>query len=464
VRLHLRRLLIGALILVAIGAAATLAGWDISSWFKHIWDTITGISPGYLVAGIALLTLETTATAYAWYSILRYGYPDAEVRWIQVLACYAAAVALNSVLPANLGTFAMLLMFTTIVVGATLAGVLAGMAVQKIFFTAIGTFCYLYLFLTVGGSFSLQLGFVSEHPWATAILAVGGAALIVLVGRVLRRRMREWWAQAKVGAQILAHPRAFFGRVVLPEAIAWLAMLGVIAVFLAAYEIPVSFHTLMRVVAGNSIANVSSVTPGGAGVVQGFNVLSLKGITSASNATAYSVSQQLVTTAWGILFAIVLLIRAFGWSDGKTLVVLRSGAREEGRALGRAQGQAPGYGRAATLAETWGSPSLRATGDTSGSAPCNARVSNRHRVARSSASSAWRTSSSIVSWARSALSRVRRPRSVSSTRWRRRSSGSRRRATCPRSSSSLSRRTTLLASMQSASASSCWGAPSWSRR
>jgi uncharacterized membrane protein YbhN (UPF0104 family) len=329
---HLRGLLIGALVLVVFGAAATLAGWDIASWFKHLWDTITDISVGYLVGGIVLLTLQTTATAFAWYSVLRYGYPEAEVRWIQVLACYAAAVALNSVLPANLGTVAMLLMFTTIVVGATFAGVLAGMAVQKIFFTAIGTFCYVYLFLTVDGSFSLQLGFVSEHPWATAILVVGIAALIVLVGRVLRRRVKQWWIQAKVGAQILAHPRAFLGRVVLPEAVAWLAMLGVIAVFLAAYHIPVSFHILMRVVAGNSIANVSSVTPGGAGVVQGFNVLSLKGVTSTSNATAYSVSQQLVTTAWGILFAILLLIRAFGWTDGKTLVTQSYGQAREKKA------------------------------------------------------------------------------------------------------------------------------------
>jgi uncharacterized membrane protein YbhN (UPF0104 family) len=186
------------------------------------------------------------------------------------------------------------------------------------------------LFLTVGGSFSIQLGFLAEHPWATAILLVGVAMLLFLVGRMLRQRVKHWWEQAKVGAQILAQPRAFLGRVVLPEAISWAAMLGIIVVFLAAYNIPVSFHTLMRVVAGNSIANVSSVTPGGAGVVQGFNVLSLKGITSASNATAYSVSQQLVTTAWGILFAILLLIRAFGWTDGKTLVAQSySQAREK---------------------------------------------------------------------------------------------------------------------------------------
>jgi uncharacterized membrane protein YbhN (UPF0104 family) len=343
-RIHPTRILIGLLVVVVMGAVATLAGWDITGWCKHIWHIVTSIPIGYVIAAIALISLQTTATAYAWYWILRYGYPDSEVRWIQVLACYAAAVALNSVLPANLGTLVMLLMFTTIVAAATFAGVLAGMAVEKIFFTLIGAFCYVYLFLTVGGSFSLQLGFVSGHPWATAILLVALAALLFLVGRVLRQRVKQWWKQAKVGGQILVHARAFLGRVVLPEAIAWVAMLGVIAVFLSAYNIPVNFHILMRVVAGNSIANVSSVTPGGAGVVQGFNVLSLKGITSASNATAYSISQQLVTTAWGILFAIGLLVRAFGWSDGKTLLAQSySEAREkkaEHSAARKARGKA----------------------------------------------------------------------------------------------------------------------------
>ena len=328
-RLHLHRILIIALVIVVIGAAATLFGWDISGWFKTLWHAVTAISIGYLLAGIALITLQTTMTAYAWYSILRYGYPDSGVRWVQILACYAAAVALNSVLPANLGTLAMLLMFTTIIAAANFAGVLGGIAVQKIFYTLIGTFVYLYLFLTIGGAFDLQLGFISAHPVATAILLVGGAALVYLLARMLRERIMAWWQEAKVGGQILTHPRAYFGRVLLPEVISYVAMLGIIAVFLAAYNIPVSFHTLMRVVAGNSIANATSVTPGGAGVVQGFNVLSLKGITSAANANAYSVAQQLVTTAWGILFAIVMLIRAFGWSDGRTLVAQSYGQAKE---------------------------------------------------------------------------------------------------------------------------------------
>ena len=90
------------------------------------------------------------------------------------------------------------------------------------------------------------------------------------------------------------------------------------AVFLAAYDIPVSFDTLMRLCGGNSIANVTSVTPGGAGVNQAFNVASLNGVTDATTATAYSVAQQLVMTAWNIIFAILLVVWVFGWTGGKS--------------------------------------------------------------------------------------------------------------------------------------------------
>lgn len=319
-RLRVKRLVVGALVLVVIGAAAALAGWDPGTWLKELWHSMRSIPLGDLLAGVALITIQTTTTAYAWFAILRFAYPREQVLWIQVLACYAAAVALNWVLPANLGTLTMMLMFVAIIPAAKFAGILGGFAVQKIFFTLIGTAVYLYLFLTVGGSFDLQFGFISAHPWAFVILLAASAMLVYLVIQPLKDRVRKWWGQAKEGGQILVHPRAFLGRVVLPEAISWLAMLGILAVFLSAYDIPVTFHTLMRVVAGNSIANATSVTPGGAGVVQGFNVLSLKGITSAANANAYSVTQQIVQTAWSILLAIALLVRAFGWTGGKALV------------------------------------------------------------------------------------------------------------------------------------------------
>lgn len=318
-RFHLRRLLIGALVLVVGGALANLLGWNLRGWFSDLWDTMTAISVQYLIAGVALKTVQTTLTALAWYSILRYAYPHRE-RFLDILACYAASVALNGVLPANIGTLVMLLMFTTIIAGATFASILGAYAVQKIFFTAIGAFVYLYLFLSVGGSFDIKFAFVHERPWATAVVLVGGALIVYLLVRRLWPRVVAWWNDAKEGGAILGNLRAYFLEVFLPSFLGWVASLGVMAVFLAAYSIPVSFHTLMRISGGNSIANVTSVTPGGAGVTQAFNVASLNGIATPTQATAYSVAQQLVTTTWNIIFAVIVLVWAFGWSGGKSLV------------------------------------------------------------------------------------------------------------------------------------------------
>lgn len=318
-RIRWKRLLTGAATIVVIGAAANLLGWDIRGWLSDVWDTIKEISAAYIVGGVALKTVQTTLTAFAWYSILRFAYPD-RVRWLDVLACYAASVALNGILPANLGTLVLLLMFTAIIAGATFAAILGAYAVEKIFFTVIGAFTYLYLFLSVGGSFDIKFSFVHEHPWGTAILLLSGAYLIFVILRRLWPRVLRWWEDAKDGGAILAKPRKYLLRVFVPSLLGWIASLGVMAVFLTAYDIPVSFDTLMRIAGGNSIANVTSATPGGAGVNQAFNVASLKGVATSEQATAYSVAQQLVTTAWNIVFGVGMMVWAFGWSGGKRLV------------------------------------------------------------------------------------------------------------------------------------------------
>jgi uncharacterized membrane protein YbhN (UPF0104 family) len=118
----------------------------------------------------------------------------------------------------------------------------------------------------------------------------------------------------------LSRPRDYLLRVALPSFGAWLAKGGVIAVFLAGYGIPVTFHAVMSVMGGNSIANTVSVTPGGVGVNQAANVAALGGVTDPATATAYSLGQQLAVTAWNIAFAVALVTWAFGWAGGKDLV------------------------------------------------------------------------------------------------------------------------------------------------
>jgi uncharacterized membrane protein YbhN (UPF0104 family) len=297
-----------------------LLGVDVRDWLSSVWDALTEISLGYLLAGWAVQTAQTTLTALAWYSILRAGFPRAPIPYLQVLAAYAAGVALNGFLPANLGTLVMLLMFVALIPGANFAGVLGGMVVQKIFFTAVGTFVYLYLFLSVAGSFELQLGLAHDHPVLVTLVLAGGAFLIFLLVRIFWRKLHGLWVKAKQGGAILARPRDYFLKVFLPSLGAWIAKLGVTAIFLAGYGIPVTFHSIMSVIGGNSLANTVSATPGGVGINQAVNSIALDDYTDRATATAYSLGQQLAITVFNIAFAVVVIVWAFGWTGGKLLV------------------------------------------------------------------------------------------------------------------------------------------------
>jgi hypothetical protein len=76
----------------------------------------------------------------------------------------------------------------------------------------------------------------------------------------------------------------------------------------------------MSVLGSNQLANLLSFTPGGVGVNQAFNTFALDSYTSSTTATAYSVGQQLVTTAFNMGFAIILICVVFGWKGGSSLV------------------------------------------------------------------------------------------------------------------------------------------------
>jgi uncharacterized membrane protein YbhN (UPF0104 family) len=292
----------------------------VREWLSSVWDALTEISAAYLIAGWAVQTVQTTLTALAWYFILRAGFPQGPVSYLQVLAAYAAGVALNGFLPANIGTFVMLLMFVAITPGANFAGVVGGMLVQKIFFTLAGAFVYVYLFATVPGTFERHFELPHDRPLVALAIVAGALLLIVVLGRIFRRKVRGLVERAKQGGAILARPREYLVRVALPSFGAWLAKLGVIAVFLSGYGIAVTFHTVMAVAGGSSIANTVSVTPGGVGVNQAADVAALNDVADTATATAYSVGQQLAITAFNVAFAIAIVVWAFGWAGGRNLV------------------------------------------------------------------------------------------------------------------------------------------------
>jgi hypothetical protein len=262
-------------------------------------------------------------TALGWYGILRYAYPGG-VTFMPVLAAYATGVALNNFVPANMGTFVTLLMFVAIVQGATFPGVLGGYVVQKIFYMVIGTLIYIYLFSAIEGSFDFQFGderdAISNHPVLVLGIAAGAIFLIVILLRIFWAWVKKMWARAVQGAAILTDVGAYLRLVLLPQIGGYAAKVGVIAVFLAAYGIPVTFGSIMSVLGSNQLANIVSFTPGGIGVNQAFNSFALESYTSTETATAYSLGQQLITTAFNVGFAILLICVVFGWRGGSALV------------------------------------------------------------------------------------------------------------------------------------------------
>ena len=335
--------------IVVLLAVLHVLGVDVWGWLQELWDAVGAISFWYIVLGCFFQGLQTTLTALGWYGILRYAYPGG-VTYMPVLAAYAAGVALNNFLPANIGTFVTLVMFVAIVRGSTFPGVLAGYVVQKIFYFVIGTLIYVYLFTQVTGSFEFQFGnerdALTNRPVLVLGIIGGAILLVVLLLRVFWRWVKEMWRRAKEGAAILGDLGAYVKLVLLPQVAGYAAKVGVIVVFLAAYGIPLTFGSVMAVLGSNQLANILSFTPGGVGVNQAFNTFALDAYTDPTTATAYSVGQQLITTAFNVGFAVALVCVVFGWSGGSKLVrdsytdaKLKAGEMkaDRGKALGTAE-------------------------------------------------------------------------------------------------------------------------------
>ncbi|HUC00034.1 MAG TPA: lysylphosphatidylglycerol synthase transmembrane domain-containing protein [Solirubrobacterales bacterium] len=307
------------------GVAGTIAvldllGIPVSEWIREMVRKLDDIPPWALVAGIGLQTAQTSLAALTWFGILRAALPETPIPYRLILACYATAVALNAFLPANIGTWVMLLMFTTLLTGATFTMVFSGLIVEKIFFTVFNVGVYLYLFLSVSGSFGIKLGFLEDHQALVFMIIIGAVVLLALLGRIFWARLEKLRREAAAGGAILRSPRRTFFGLFLPSLGSYAARLAIVGVFLGAYGIPVTFHNIATVTASNSISNSVSATPGGVGVTQAMNTAALSGSVDAATATAYSIGQQLVTSAWNVVFAVVVVSWVFGWTGGKALV------------------------------------------------------------------------------------------------------------------------------------------------
>ena len=187
------------------------------------------------------------------------------------------------------------------------------------------------MFLSVPNSFNLNFSNLTAHPLFFVLLIAGVVVLLVILARKFWQQMKKLWLQAKQGGVILSTPKKYMEFVFLPSFLAWLCKLIVTGIFLAAFAIPVTFDSVMWVSGSGSLASMTSFTPGAIGVTQATNALALKTCCNVPQQTAinYSTAQQLITTAWNVLFALILVVLVFGWTGGKQLVGTSYGQAKE---------------------------------------------------------------------------------------------------------------------------------------
>jgi uncharacterized membrane protein YbhN (UPF0104 family) len=298
-------------------------------WLEQLWDTLTAVSVPLLILALALQTTQTLLVALAWRNILRSAYPDGDVRYRPILGYYAGGAGLNAILPASAGTVAMLGLFRASIPGSTVAGVVGATVVQNIFFAIMAACVYLWLFLSVAGSFDVKLGWFDEHALATIIIIVAGGLLITMVVKILWRRFKTTWENAKEGGAIVGHRRKFLTEVVAVEAVSYFARMGVNATYMYAFDIPVSVTNIFLIVAASSISSTVAIAPGAVGTQTALAQVVLAPVASPAAITTYSVGQAIVTTAWSAFFGLTMLARTIGWKDTRKLIHYRKKKAEE---------------------------------------------------------------------------------------------------------------------------------------
>jgi uncharacterized protein (TIRG00374 family) len=262
-----RQLLRGAITVVVV-VLLVLYGRTIH--WSEAWEAIRSANPTLLiVAALANLVTLTAKAAVWWIFLVPVGVPSFDL----ALRATAAGAGLNNILIANSGEAARAL-FVTRSAGASGAGVLAALAVERLF-DFVG-----YVVLVIVAAFLLEMP-PQVQRWREAAVVVL-AVLVVLFAILLRQT--PTLATAAVPTSLLARVRAhlqrfvasLFHMVTLPRigvalaltVVNWGAQIASYHLTAEAAHFPISLTGSIATVITSNLGYVVRATPGNVGVFQ----------------------------------------------------------------------------------------------------------------------------------------------------------------------------------------------------
>ena len=299
---------------------------DLWDWVVGVFERIGDVSVYWLALALALKTAESAFIGLAWRNILRAAYPASNVPFKLAWGASQGGTAINAVAPAQAGTVAMIGMFRTSIPGSSVAGLTSATVVESLFFAAVSvlTVVVVAIFLprTVSkGSPSNEVGdFFAAHPVLIGVVAVAVLVAGYFLWPRVRRRIVDEWEKAKQGAAIFRDRRRYLREVALASGISYGCRMGVTAVFMGAFGLPVTFFTVFLVASSHTLSQLFAITPGGVGQTQALDLVTLRRYASSDSVGAFSITQDSVITIWNVVLGISVMLWAFGYAQTRNLL------------------------------------------------------------------------------------------------------------------------------------------------
>jgi uncharacterized membrane protein YbhN (UPF0104 family) len=293
---------------------------------RSFFDQLTSIA--WAPLGLAILCHfgRIASRTRAWLNIVGAAYPDAHVRWRDVLGAYLAGIGANAIIPGRGGDLLRLYIAKHRVEGATYPTLGATLLVETVFDTLIGS-------LLIGWALATGvlpgLGVLPNLPpidWLWAFRNPDAAAGVLFLALVVAtvfavfaaQRVTEFWQHVRQGLAILRDPRRYGRHVAAWQALDWSFRIAGIYFFLRAFGLPADVHNIFVVMVTQSLSTLLPLTPGGIGTEQALLVYLFRGAAASSDVLSFSVGVKLVVIAVNVTLGTIAtfaMLKSFRWRD-----------------------------------------------------------------------------------------------------------------------------------------------------
>jgi hypothetical protein len=303
------------------------AAWQAA---RHAYELIAGeaahVNVWWLVAGLVLHLFASAVRQPGWLAILRAAHPESgkHLRLRDVEAAYFAGAGLNGVLPARGGDVVKLYLLHRRIDRSSYATLAGTLVPETLFETTFGIGLVIWMaslgFLPIPTSTSelpsLDVSFVIAHPVLATIIVVGTLLVIALVATKLRDRALRLAHRIKQGFAILSSPRTYLTQVVPWQAAARVVRLGSFACFMMAFALPVTFETVLLVMAAYGGTRIIPIAPASTGlriVLLSYGLVELTGQpVDVASVSAFSFGVGAVMLISGLLISVAILAATLG--------------------------------------------------------------------------------------------------------------------------------------------------------